>query len=580
MVITSLLPSPRRLLSFSHLNLSTMLLPTILLLPLLIAGARSSQSDGSRTAQDEQAISQGETALADLLETAASNGNADEDDGIIKIESKNQYHFTFPPTNDYVVGILVNPCGANGTYGRDDDVALGYDCCMERFGSGEYGYRLGSKDRFSNGYSNGIPTDPDEPLHNIDLVDEFGNGLDYSHSRRADDVIYIDESCTGLRQPHTGCIDDRFAAARSKLNPPCWDNNSTVDSTLDCYTPTGKRRRHCMQVSYSLNAFIPICGGDFEESNDCGSFLEVHGPSTPYDNEEAMLSQTKITTPMSNGMYTTTISLNYKDDPSRILCSYEYNDIQVGSMVRIKNSISCCCPPWLSPLRDSHEGAFFCPKRKSSKDGGPFAPDYQGLEDKYADHDFQRSFPRCPALDGEDILMCTQERVFAEDVPRGHSGRYFVRPCAPLVEADDSGQYSSADVSGLYPGVCPIDKRFAGCGMIPSSTGLCHDKDHHYTMKDEIGKVTSIPTKSNPNYYGVTFNDGRSVYWFQKEDLDFLRPEHNYEVWFVVRNRFEKRVKKRKPFRVIWPRCTYDSVNDRYFPYAMLDDDGSPMSVL
>jgi hypothetical protein len=557
-------------------NSNMLLLPIfILLLPLLLAG--TSSSDGSsRNAQYEQAISKGETALAELLKThpdvVASNANTDVN-GILE----NQYRFNFPPTNDYVISILINPCGANGTYGREDDVALGYDCCMERFGQGEYGYRLGSKDRFSNGFSNGIPMDPDEPLHNIDLVDELGNSLDYSHSRRAGDVIYIDESCKGLRQPHTACIADRFAAARSKMNPPCWDNNSTVDSTLDCHVPTGKRQRHCMQVSYSLNAFIPICGGDFEESDTCGSFLEVHGPSTPYDNEAAMLSQAKIMTPESNGMYTTTLSLAYKDDPSRILCSYEYNDIQEGSMVRVKSPISCCCPPWLSPLRDSNKGAFFCPKRKYGKDGGPFASDYKTLEEQYADHEFQQSFPHCPALDGDDILMCTQERVFAEDLPKNHSGRYFVRPCEPLVEADDGGGFSSADVSGLYPGVCPIDTRFTGCGMTLSS-GLCHGKDHHYVI-DEIGKVTSIPNKTNSNY-GVTFNDGRSVYWFKKDELAFLKPESNYEVWFVVRNRFEKIVKKRKPFRVIWPRCTYDSVNDRYFPYAKLDGEGNPIPAL
>ena len=536
-----------------------MLMLRLLILPLL--------ASASLTAQNEQAITQGEAVLAELLVT-------DKND----IAVGSQYHFNFPPINDYVVGILVNPCGANGTYGRDDDIALGYDCCMERFGSGEYGFRSGSRNLFSDGYANGIPADPDEALHNVDLVDEFGDILDHTHSRRADDIVYIDESCSGLRQPHTACIADRFAAARSKLNPPCWDNNSTVDSTLSCYTPSGKLKRHCMQVSYSLNAFVPVCGGDFEESNECGSFLEVHGTSTPYDTEETMLSRTKITTPVSNGMYTTTLSLTYKDDPSRIICSYEYNDMQVGSMVRVKNTISCCCPPWLSPLRDSNKGAFFCPKRKNAKDGGPFASGYKNLDETYADHEFQQSFPRCPALGGDDILMCTQERVFAGDIPKDHPGRYFVRPCEDLVEASDSGQYSSADVSGLYMDICPIDKRFAGCGLILSS-GLCHGKDQRYTLKDEIGKVTSIPNKSNPNY-GVTFNDGRSEYYFQKDELEFLKPEHNYEVWFVVQNRFEKRVKKRKPFRVIWPRCTYDSINNRYFPFAMLDDEGNPTSAL
>jgi hypothetical protein len=248
-------------------------------------------------------------------------------------------------------------------------------------------------------------------------------------------------------------------------------------------------------------------------------------------------------------------------------------------MVRIKSPISCCCPPWLSPLRDSNKGSFFCPKRKSAKDGGPFASDYKSIEEQYSDHEFQQSFPRCPELGGDDILMCTQERVFAEDVPQGHPGRYFVRPCEQLVEADDVGQHSSVDVSGLYPDVCVIDKRFAGCGMTPLS-GICHDKDYQYTFKNEIGKVTNLPNKTNVGKYGVTFNDGRSVYWFQRDDLDFLPKPGNYEVWFVVRNRFENRVKKRKPFLVIWPRCTYDSVNDRYFPYAMLDREGHPMAAI
>ena len=550
------------------------------------APSPSSSSDGSSitTAQYKQAISHGEAALAELLKThpdiVAGNPKEEEDDDDDDelVPSSNEYIFDFPPTNDYVVGMLVNPCGTNGTYGREDDVALGYDCCMERFGEGEYGYRIGTHNRFSNGFANGLPMSADEPLHNIDLVDEFGNLIDYSHSRRNDDVIYIDDSCRGLREPHTACIADRFAATRSKLNPPCWDNNQTVDSTLDCFAPTGKRQSHCMQVSYSLNAFIPICGGDFEDSNNCGSFLELHGPSTPYDDEDAMLSQMKITTPVSNGMYTTTLPLTYKDDPSRIICSYEYNDIQIGSMVRIKSPTSCCCPPWLSPLRHSLKGGFFCPKRKPSKDGGPFAPDYKSLDEQYADHTFQQSFPRCPAIDGDDVLMCTQERVFAEDVPRDHPGRYFNRPCEGLVEADDGGQHSSADVSGLYPGICPIDERFSACGVTPSS-GLCHGNDHQYTFKDEIGKVTHVPNKTHVKY-GVTFNDGRSEYWFHKDDLEFLKPDGNYQVWFVVRNRFEKIVKKRKDFRVIWPRCTYDSVNGRYFPYAMLDQNGHPVAVI
>ena len=75
--------------------------------------------------------------------------------------------------------ILVSPCGANGMHGGDDNIALGYDCCIGQFGAGQYSYCPGSRNLFSNGYSNGIPMSADEPLHNIDLVDEFGNLLEF-----------------------------------------------------------------------------------------------------------------------------------------------------------------------------------------------------------------------------------------------------------------------------------------------------------------------------------------------------------------------------------------------------------------
>mmetsp|Transcript_2545 Transcript_2545/g.4594 ORF Transcript_2545/g.4594 Transcript_2545/m.4594 type:complete len:212 (-) Transcript_2545:582-1217(-) len=178
------------------------------------------------------------------------------------------------------------------------------------------------------------------------------------------------------------CIADRFAAARSIMMPPCWDNNQTVDSTLDCYTTAGKRKTHCIQVSYSQNAYIYVCGGDFAYDDHCGTYLEIHKANgTPYDDEATILSDVKITSPVTNGMQTTTLPLMYKGVPSRILCSYEEIHIQVGSMVRVNsNAPSCCCPPWLLPIRTSKIGAFFSSKRQWSKDGGPFAPALKSLE--------------------------------------------------------------------------------------------------------------------------------------------------------------------------------------------------------
>ncbi|KAL7467854.1 hypothetical protein ACHAXS_008085 [Conticribra weissflogii] len=551
---------------------------TILLTSYFPSTVLSQHREGSP--QYEQTLSRGEAALKQLLQ---SHPDVADDYYPNREAAKVYEHYKvdFPPIEDFVIGILVNPCGANGTYGRDDDVALGYDCCMGRFGQGEYAFRPGTRNQFSDGYSNGIPLGPDESLHNIDLVDEYGNELEYQYSRRADDVIYIDESCVSLREPHMACIADRFAAAKSPLFPPCWDHNQTVDATLDCYTPKGKRRKHCMQVSYSQNAYVTVCGGEYAHSDNCGTFLEIHkGNGSPYDDESVTLSDVKITTPVTNGMLTTTLPVTYKGDEKRILCSYEEINIKVGSMVRVTSvAKSCCCPRWLSQMTTSKIGAYLCPKRKWSKDGGPFAPSYRTLNEEYADYAFQESFPLCPALDeNEDIIMCTQERGYADDLPLDHDGRFLVRPCEPMVEGDN-GTFSSEDLSGEYPGICPIDDTFKVCGMTSAPFEECHDKDRHFTFEGEIGKVVKLPDVKN-NMYGVTFNDGRTVYWFEKEELEFLKPPSNYEVWFVQRNRFEKTVQKKKPFKVIWPRCTFDSVNGRYFPYAQLNEDGNPIAVI
>jgi hypothetical protein len=109
--------------------------------------------------------------------------------------------------------------------------------------------------------------------------------------------------------------------------------------------------------------------------------------------------------------------------------------------------------------------------------------------------------------------------------------------------------------------------------------GECQNTDQQFTFRNEIGRVAFIP-KDSDEKYGVTFNDGRSVYWFALDELEFLKPPNNYEIWFVKRNRHEKIVEKKKPFKVIRPQCTFDSVNGRYFPYAELDDDGIPKAVL
>ena len=518
----------------------------------------------------EYATEKGQDELLNMLQR-----HPDVAGGDFKKEQEHNYRVSYPPIEDYAISMLVNPCGSNGTHGREDDIALGYDCCMGRFGAGEYAFKAGSRNLFSDGYSNGIPMSSDEPLHNIDLVDEFGNLIDYKYSRRADDVILMDESCTGLRQPYSACIADRFKASVSKVVPACTDHNETVDATLDCFTPNGRRQGNCMQTAYGQNAYLSVCGGEFANDDTCGTFLEVHG--SPYDDEKVILSDVRLSTYSTRGMQTITLPLTYKGDPNRLLCSYEEIDVRVGSMVKIKgNTAMCCCPRMLSPNRSSKLGAYFCPKNKQFRDG-PFTPKLESLDEIYPDDYYQRTFPFCPAFsDDKDELMCTQERTFADDIPLDHPWRYFSRPCESLEKSNNNTVYTSNDLSGEYANLCPLGDAFKSCALASSSSGDCQGVDQVFTFRDEIGKVVSLP-KTTKDKYGVTFNDGRSVYFFTRDEFEFLKPPFNYEIWFVKRNRFENIVEKKKPFKVIWPRCTFDSANGRYFPYAQLDSEGVPV---
>lgn len=50
----------------------------------------------------------------------------------------------------------------------------------------------------------------------------------------------------------------------------------------------------------------------------------------------------------------------------------------------------------------------------------------------------------------------------------------------------------------------------------------------------------------------------------------------NVELWWVLRTPSEFIVQKRKGFAVTNPGCTFDTANNRYFPYAIINEDGTP----
>ena len=490
-----------------------------------------------------------------------------------------------PATSDYKITLLINPCGANGTHGGLGGSPLGYDCCLGSYGAEEYALI----DPIGQVYSHqGEPfikglqitpwsqlALPDEVAHNVNLVDEDFNPIPPEESRRAADETTIDPKCTKLGSPYSDCRTSRARAVRSNSRPPCSDNNQTVDATLDCYTPDGKRNTNCMQVGFTQTALIHQCGGILANHPDCGTFLEIHRAS-PYGDEKSILSETRITGRGDGTTETTIIPLTYNADPTRILCNYQESRIRIGSMVRINsNAAVCCCPP---SYRDSTKrGSLFCPRRPGARDG-PMANAPKTPEEQLAVDEHEAAYPLCHSHDEDkDFIMCSKPL----SAPFATHGAYTYH-CGEVTFSEDE-RYGSADLEGRYDGICPIGEAFAPCSKAFGGTIECVEGDRRVSFQDEIGKVVDIvydDDDSERNIYQVSFNDGRTNYSFALHELDIIHLDNTYELWYVQRNRFEKVIKKRKSFRVIWPPCSFDSVNNQFFPYAKLEENGEPLAVV
>jgi hypothetical protein len=450
---------------------------------------------------------------------------------------------------------------------------------MNQFGRGEYGflkYVNGSEMTDIAVFEKRILASHDEVLHNVITVDEDGKEISFEHSRRADDHTMIDEECVGLRDPHRSCLGMRLRAIKSPYNPSCWDHNQTVDATLRCYAPNGRRRANCMQLSYSQNAYFTICGGEYSDSSQCGTYIEIHRENgSPYDDEGNMLAESKIVTEEASGMYTTTIDLTYKNDGKRLLCNYQESKMREGSMVKVLNdSPLCCCPPKYN--RITRKGSLFCPT-KAFTDDGPFADSH--VQEKLELDEARKLYPLCPKQDEDkDAIVCSME--FGEyggidsevlEALSGSARLTHVTNCE-YSKSSENGVLSSVHLQGNYPFMCPLGDTFASCAGA-SNNGQCSGNDLPFSFRGRIGKVVRVP-KNEQDAYEVSFNDGRTVYDFPQHHLQIQIPPSNYELWFVQRNRFEKILQKRKGFKVFWPLCTFDLVNDRYFPFAQLSIDG------
>lgn len=117
--------------------------------------------------------------------------------------------------------------------------------------------------------------------------------------------------------------------------------------------------------------------------------------------------------------------------------------------------------------------------------------------------------------------------------------------------------------------------------MYSSNTGLlnsCAANDTLFTFIGRVGIVTAIDTRGLITKVWVSFNNGRTSYPFNEDTikLNYIS-KSMYQVWFVLRTKSNDFINKKKGFNVTSPTCTFDITNNRYFPYAELDNNGNPI---
>eukprot|EP00814_Leptocylindrus_danicus_P007463 CAMPEP_0116019990 /NCGR_PEP_ID=MMETSP0321-20121206/9546_1 /TAXON_ID=163516 /ORGANISM="Leptocylindrus danicus var. danicus, Strain B650" /LENGTH=475 /DNA_ID=CAMNT_0003490627 /DNA_START=154 /DNA_END=1581 /DNA_ORIENTATION=- len=461
------------------------------------------------------------------------------------------YRISIPRSDDYAISLAINPCGVNNSK-YDERLVLGYDCCMNHYPVEEYD-EVDTVSQVSN-------------FNNYDAVNENGRHIPYKNSKYPDEHIVLDERCEEEMVPFYDCAGPRSRKKRSNLMPACSDNNQTVDASLNCHTPNGFMEKNCMQVGYFQNAFIHV------QMDDYGTFLEIHKPyGSAYDGEYVILGSKRILTRKTDGMITTSIPLTYKNDSSRLLCALHENRPTIGATVTINDKAQiCCCPEVYS--HHTQRGSFFCPIKEGTRNG-PFAGKNQSTKE-HLDRDRNlKEYPLCPDLEeGTDEIFCS--RNILDDLPEGAKnpllspGRFYSVLCEKLSFNSSSFTFGSNELDGLYFDKCHIGDGFAACAEMGAQE-KCVGHDEPFSFYGETGTIFSLPGESSEKY-GISFNNGRTKYFFDEDHFDLVHPRNNYELWFVQRTRREKIILMKKPFQVTWPPCTFDALSDEYFPYAII----------
>ncbi|CAE7630624.1 unnamed protein product, partial [Symbiodinium microadriaticum] len=332
--------------------------------------------------------------------------------------------------------------------------------------------------------------------------------------------------------PYSYCLGKRYAKKKSTYIPACVDNNSSLNTLQGCYDIYGNYSSYCAQVGYTQNAFIALCGSEFEDDDHCGTFLEIHqGGGTPYSSETDIIGDVKITTRDVSGYYTTTLPMTWMGDPNRVLCAYTESYVRVGSTVYINHEAPvCCCPP--AYASQSRTGSFLCPLGTGGS--GPYAAYLNKTKDLLQNDIDSTSYPFCRSgVDDVDRVMCSTYD--------SKSKMYFTRECSPVYNRTET-LFTSDDLHGDdYVGVCPY---FDNCAL--SQSGTCSSDDLRFTFMGRVGRVVGYDPSPITPVVTVTFNNGRTSYDIEEDDLNLEYTKSMYEIWWVKRTRSEFIVEKRK----------------------------------
>ncbi len=316
---------------------------------------------------------------------------------------------------------------------------------------------------------------------------------------------------------------------------------------------------------FNQNAYIAQCA----PGEQCGTFIEIHIPGgSPYQHETVALSDIQITENNVSGVFTTKIPLTWQGDPDRVLCKYTESFLRINSPVYVLPSApSCCCPPPYDST--SKKGSFMCPYGITGR--GPFATVPLTVQDIISVDNTITQYPYCLST----VLTSRNDTILMADYDVQFN-RHFVRTIRSATINTTSGFWDSQDISGTgYTATCPY---FNGCVLAP--TGGCSGLDSPFTFAGQVGYVTAVET-SLDSPVQVTFNGGRTSYSFSSQHLALeYRQRSMYELWWVVRTKSDRRIQKRKGFNVTSPSCTFDLTNNRYFPWASLNKDGTPIEAM